>query len=85
MPNWGGRGNANQWDDDAIAAGIPVDTNPQVGDVAVQNGGIFGHVMYVEAVNPDGTIYVSQMNYDLQGHYSEMTRSTAGLVFIHFP
>jgi len=85
MPNWGGYGNANQWDDNAIAQGIPVDTNPRVGDVAVQNGGTFGHVMYVEAVNPDGTIYISQMNYDLQGNYSEMTRSAAGLVFVHFP
>lgn len=85
MPNWGGYGNANQWDDNAIAMGIPVDTTPRVGDVAVQNSGIYGHVMYVEAVNPDGTIYVSQMNYDLQGNYSEMTIGTAGLVFIHFP
>ena len=39
MPYWGGRGNANQWDDNARAAGIPVDNNPRVGDVAVSNSG----------------------------------------------
>lgn len=85
MPYWGGRGNANQWDDNARAAGIPVDTNPRVGDVAISNAGTYGHAMYVEAVNGDGTIYVSQYNADLRGNYSEGTRSTAGLVFIHFP
>mgnify|MGYP001048787499 CR=1 FL=1 len=85
MPYWGGVGNANQWDDNARAAGIPVDTNPRVGDVAVMHIGPYGHVMYVEAVNPDGTIRISEYNYDLQGNYSERTISPAGLVFIHFP
>jgi surface antigen len=84
MPFWGGRGNANQWDDDAMAAGIPVDTNPKVGDVAVSNAGTYGHVMYVERVNDNGTIYVSQYNAAWDGQYSEGTRSTGGLVFIHF-
>lgn len=85
MPYWGGVGNANQWDDNARAAGIPVDTNPRVGDVAVMHVGLYGHVMYVEAVNPDGTIRISEYNFDLQGNYSERTISPAGLVFIHFP
>lgn len=85
MPYWGGRGNANQWDDNAIAAGIPVDTNPQVGDVAVSNAGQYGHVMYVEAVHGDGTITVSQYNADWTGNYSEVRRSAKGLLFIHFP
>ncbi len=85
MPYWGGRGNANQWPDDARAEGIPVDSNPRVGDVAVYSGGAFGHVMYVEAVGSGGTIYISQYNVDYQGHYSEGWRYTTGLVFIHFP
>ncbi|HEY5667942.1 MAG TPA: CHAP domain-containing protein, partial [Candidatus Saccharimonadales bacterium] len=37
MPYWGGYGNANQWDDNARAAGIPVDTTPRAGDVAIKN------------------------------------------------
>lgn len=84
MPYWGGRGNANQWDDNARAAGIPVDTNPRVGDVAVSNAGSYGHVMYVEAVYGDGTIYISQYNAAWDGRYSEARISTRGLVFIHF-
>jgi surface antigen len=84
MPYWGGRGNANQWDDNARAAGIPVDGNPRVGDVAVSNSGYYGHVMYVEAVYGDGTIYVSQYNAGWSGSYSEARISASGLVFIHF-
>lgn len=84
MPYWGGRGNANQWDDNARAAGIPVDRSPRVGDVAVSNTGTYGHVMYVEAVFDDGTIYVSQYNAGWTGTYSEARISIGSLVFIHF-
>lgn len=84
MPYWGGRGNAKLWDENAIRAGIPVDTNPRVGDVAISNAGTYGHAMYVEAVHGDGTITVSQYNAGWDGKYSEVRRSTAGLVFIHF-
>jgi surface antigen len=85
MPYWGGVGNANQWPGDARAAGIPVDSNPRVGDVAISMRGAFGHAMYVESVNGDGTISVSQYNASLDGRYS--TRSgldPSGLYFIHF-
>jgi surface antigen/FtsZ-binding cell division protein ZapB len=84
MPYWGGHGNANQWDENARAAGIPVDGNPRIGDVAVSNKGVYGHVMYVEAVYGDGTIYISQYNAGWDGRYSEARVSTSGLVFIHF-
>lgn len=89
MPYWGGRGNANQWDDNARAAGIPVDGNPKAGDVAVWNGGQFGHVMYVEAVNGNGDIYISEYNFDWTGKYSERTISRGtwqaqAFQFIHF-
>ena len=84
MPYWGGRGNANLWDDNARAAGIPVDYNPRPGDVGVSNSGTYGHVVYVERVHGDGTITVSQYNAGWDGRYSVVRRSTAGLVFIHF-
>jgi surface antigen len=84
MPYWGGFGNAKQWDDNAIAAGIPVDRNPQVGDVAVSNRGYYGHVMYVEAVHGDGTISISQYNASWDGTYSEARIPIGDLVFIHF-
>ena len=86
MPYWGGRGNANLWDDNARDAGIPVDGNPRVGDVAISNSGYYGHSMYVEAVHDDGTIAVSQFNHNWQGTYSFVPRMNKGnLVFIHFP
>lgn len=90
MPNWGGYGNANQWDDNARSVGIPVDTNPRAGDVAIKNAGTYGHAMYVEKVFPDGSIYISQYNQDYSGHYSEAYISADSvrannLQFIHFP
>ncbi|HSX43887.1 MAG TPA: CHAP domain-containing protein [Candidatus Saccharimonadales bacterium] len=85
MPYWGGVGNANQWDDDARAAGIPVDSSPRAGDVAIKNSLPYGHAMYVESVNPNGTINISQYNASLDGRYSlAYNVSAGGLVFIHF-
>lgn len=85
MPYWGGSGNANQWPSNAINSGIPVDGNPQVGDVAISMAGYYGHAMYVEDVYGNGTIKVSQYNYGVSGEYSEMVISSSGLRFIHFP
>jgi surface antigen/peptidoglycan hydrolase CwlO-like protein len=85
MPYWGGVGNANQWDDNARADGIPVDGTPTPGAVAISNSGFYGHAMYVESVNPDGTFNLSQYNAALDGRYSTRNNvSPAGLVFIHF-
>lgn len=87
MPYWGGVGNANQWDDNARAAGIPVDETPTPGSIAVSNAGVYGHTMYVEQVgtiNGQQAIYVSQYSANFDGRYSEGWRYTTGLVFIHF-
>ncbi len=85
MPYWGGHGNANQWDENARAEGIPVDGTPRAGDIAVSNRGYYGHVMFVESVNGNGTINISQYNAGLNGTYSRVyNMSTSGLVFIHF-
>lgn len=85
MPYWGGVGNANQWDDNARRAGIPVDQNPRAGDVAISNSGAYGHAMYVESVNGDGTFNLSQYNASLDGRYSTRSNVSVGsLVFIHF-
>jgi surface antigen len=84
MPYWGGTGNANQWPGDARAAGIPVDNSPTSGSVAISMAGAFGHAMYVESVNGNGTINISQYNVNLDGRYSTATVSASGLYFIHF-
>lgn len=84
MPYWGGYGNANQWISNAQAAGIPTGSEPQVGSVAVMNVGYYGHVMYVEAINDDGKIHVSQFNWGASGEYSTMDINLSGLTFIYF-
>lgn len=83
MPYWGGRGNANQWPADAQADGIPTGSTPQVGSVAISMAGGYGHAMWVEAVN-GSMIYVSQYNFDLAGHYSEMWVNGSNFTYIYF-
>ena len=83
MPYWGGVGNANQWPSDAARYGIPTGSVPKVHSVAISMAGGYGHAMWVEAVNGN-TIYVSQYNYDLAGHYSEMSLNGSGLIYIYF-
>ncbi len=58
-------GNATTWASAARSAGFAVDKNPRVGDVLQSSGGWggYGHVAYVEAVNADGSVSVSEMNY----------------------
>lgn len=87
MPYWGGNGNANQWPDDARRAGIKVSSTPKAQTVAIWDTGHFGHAMWVEAVNSDGSLWVSQYNYDWTGHYSEMyvkPNMASNLQYIYF-
>lgn len=60
--NWG---NATTWAALARASGFAVDKTPQAGDVFQTSGGWggYGHVGFVERVNDDGSILVSEMNY----------------------
>jgi surface antigen len=83
VPYWGGRGNAKQWPDNARGAGIPVDGNPRVGDVAIYMGGYYGHAMIVEQVK-GSTVIVSSFNGDGTGHFAYDEWSIASLQFIHF-
>lgn len=87
MPYWGGHGNANEWPGNARAAGIPTGSSPRSRSVAIWNVGYYGHAMWVERVNGDGSLWVSQYNYDYQGHYSEMYVSpsmASNLTYIYF-
>lgn len=89
MPYWGGVGNASQWPGNARAAGIEVGGSPRRGDIAIWPVGFYGHAMYVESVNSDGSIIISEYNYDWTGRYSQrmITQSTIvsqGFQFIHF-
>ena len=56
-------GNANNWANAAAAAGYTVNNRPAAGAILQTTQGGFGHVAYVESVNSDGSIRVSEMNY----------------------
>lgn len=60
-------GNANQWDDNARAMGITVSDVPLLGAVAETDRGGYGHVALVTALNADGTIQITEANYDYAG------------------
>jgi surface antigen len=64
--------NPVHWKTAAQAAGITVDDNPALGSVAwwSTNG---GHVAYVEAVNADGSVKISEMNTDYHNGFDFAT------------
>lgn len=79
MPYWGGdryvngeflSGHAKYWARAAELAGIPTGYTPKPGAVAVVTTGQYGHVAWVEAVNPNGTIRISHYNVGWNGTYA---------------
>ncbi len=56
-------GNANSWARNAAAAGYSVNRIPSPGSIFQTTSGYYGHVGYVESVNGDGSITVTEMNY----------------------
>lgn len=70
-------GNANMWPGSARSAGYSTGSTPRANSVGVISAGAYGHVVWIEAVNGDGTVDVSQYNYYNAGgagwgHYSKM-------------
>ncbi len=84
MPYWGGHGNANQWPQSATNDNISTGSTPREGSVAISMSGAYGHSMWVESVQSNGYIYVSQYNYGVAGEYSEMSINGSGLIYIYF-
>lgn len=74
-------GNANTWYARAASMGYSVGTIPKKGAVGTTTRGSLGHVVYVEAINPDGSIVISEMNY--AGPYSTRTRSASPSEFLY--
>lgn len=70
-------GNADTWVARAAAQGIPTGSSPRVGAVGQQGM----HVVYVESVNGDGTVTISEMNY--QGLYVISRRTVPGSSFMY--
>ena len=67
-------GNAWEWYGAAQAYGYDVGQKPQPGSVMVSWDSFwYGHVAYVESVNPDGSFLISEMNYKGFGVVSQRT------------
>lgn len=74
-------GNANTWYARAAAQGLPVGASPRAGAVGTTTAGDLGHVVYVERVNSDGSVLISEMNY--AGLYSQRTRTAGAGEFLY--
>lgn len=91
VPHFGGAGHAYQWPttlsgvySPTLGGTIQQGSTPKAGAAAIMYGGPYGHVMYVEAVNGDGTITVSDYNLGVDGLYRYYSRSASGLTYIYF-
>jgi len=90
-------GNAYSWDDAAISAGYLVNKTPAANTVGQVDGYPYGHVFWVESVNSDGSINVTEYNnayatylYSGSMHYGDFGSRTISASevwqynFIHF-
>jgi surface antigen len=68
--------NGKRWAENARRAGIPTGTIPVEGALFVDTKGPYGHVAYVEHVNPDGSFQISQHNQTGCGCSTATTTST---------
>lgn len=71
-----GLGNASTWDDRAPSAGFLVNKTPSYGAAVVTSQRGAGHVAFVEKVNDDGSVWISEMNS--HGQVSMTDTRTAG-------
>lgn len=76
-------GNAYSWDNRARAAGYVVDKTPEANSIGQIDGGAYGHVFWVESVNDDGSINVTEYNnsyatylYSGHSHYGDFGART---------
>jgi surface antigen len=81
LPN--GLGNANTWYERARAMGMAVGSAPAPGAVGTTTAGSLGHVVYVESLNDNGTINISEMNYTAFATVSHRTVSANEFLYIY--
>ena len=55
-------GNANYWDDRARMFGYRVDHTPEAGSIGQLDDALYGHVWWVESINADGSVNVTEYN-----------------------
>jgi surface antigen len=62
---------------------MAVGSTPIAGAVGTTTRGALGHVVYVESVNGDGTINISEMNAPTFGKTTYRTASASEFVYIY--
>lgn len=68
-------GNGGQWLSSAQSQGFSTGSAPQAGAIIVTGEGWAGHVGIVESVNSDGSVVISEMNYNGWGSVNSRTIS----------
>lgn len=81
IPN--GLGNANTWYSRAAGMGMAVGSAPRAGAVGTTTRGGLGHVVYVESVNADGSINISEMNAPTWGKVTYRTAGAGEFLYIY--
>lgn len=81
IPN--GLGDAHTWQSRAAGMGMAVGNTPKAGAVGTTTRGALGHVVYVESVNDDGTINISEMNAPTWGKVTYRTASAGEFLYIY--
>lgn len=72
-------GNADTWVARAAAQGLPTGSAPQVGAIGQQGM----HVVYVQSVNGDGTVTITEMNYTGWNQVSTRTVAASNFQYIY--
>lgn len=85
---WGlnvGWGDAKYWGSGAANSGYRVDNNPESHSVGYYTSGYWGHVVWIENVNSDGTIDYSEYNGNVTANFSYIKGASASKFrYIHF-
>ena len=79
-------GNAYDWKWRAESDGYLADRTPEVGSIGWTSYGQYGHVFWVENVNVDGSIDVTDYNWNIDGRFTARTiaaSSVGQFYYIH--
>ena len=84
---YGAGGDAKYWATriPATFPGWTADGTPRPGDIGVSTAGPWGHVVYVQAVNANGTVTIEQYNAGQKCTYSTATVARSNFTYLHPP
>lgn len=74
-------GDARGWYDKLASMGWSVGLVPRVGALGIAVSG--NHVVYIERVNPDGTVHLSERNWDWHGSYNERDAPASSFRYVY--